>query len=91
MREIAVDFVYSLKTKRRNILLPSDFFERFKFSLTYTLLCGFLLSSSPPLEMNFNRLSADDFGRKIFAGKNFQPLFVHVVLCHLHGKLLVIH
>ena len=28
---------------------------------------------------------------KIFAGEDFQPLVVLAVLCHLHGKLLVIH
>ena len=47
--------------------------------------------SSSPLAMNFSRCSPEEFRWKIFTGEHFQPLVVLVVLCHLHGKLLVIH
>ena len=52
-------------------------------------LRGFFLSS--PVAMNFSRRSPEKFRWKIFAGEDFQPLVVLVVLGHLHGKLLVIH
>ena len=47
---------------------------------------GFLLSSSFPLAMNFSRRSPEEFPWKIFAGEDFQQLFVLAVLCHLHGS-----
>ena len=49
---------------------------------------GFLLSSSSPLAMNLSWRSPEEFRLKI---EDFQPLVVLVVLCHLNGKLLVIH
>ena len=49
-----------------------------------SLLRGFLLSSSFPLSMNFSRRSPEEFRWKIFAGEDFQQLFVLVVRCHLH-------
>ena len=49
---------------------------------------SFLLTSSSPLAMNFSRRSPEEFRLKI---EDFQPLVVLVVLCHLNGKLLVIH
>ena len=41
--------------------------------------------------MNFSGRSPEEFRGKIFTGEHFQPLIVLAVLCHLHGKLLVIH
>ena len=38
--------------------------------------------------MNFSRRSLEEFRLKI---EDFIPLVVLVVLCHLNGKLLVIH
>ena len=39
----------------------------------------------------FNRSSPEELQWKIFAVEDFHPLLVLAVLCHLHGKLLVIH
>jgi len=52
----------------------------------------FLFSSSSPLAKNFKSAFSlqKEFRWKIFLGEDLQPLVV-AVLCHLHGKLLVIH
>ena len=49
------------------------------------------LSSSIRLPMNVSRRSPEEFRWKIFAGDELQPLVVLALLCHLYGKLLVIH
>ena len=49
------------------------------------------LSSSILSPMNFNRRSPEEFQRKIFLGEDLRLLAVLAVLCHLDGKLFVIH
>ena len=48
----------------------------------------FLLSSSSPFAMNFSRRSPEEFLSKI---EDFEAFVVFAVLCHLNGKLFVIH
>ena len=42
-------------------------------------------------EFKFGVLALEEFRWKIFPCEDLQPLVVLGVLCHLHGKLLVIH
>ena len=64
-------------------------FDDVTCSFCASKLRGFFLSS--PLAINFSRRSPEKFRWKIFAGEDFQPLVVLVVLGHFHGKLLVIN
>ena len=49
------------------------------------------LCSSIRSPINFNRRSPEEFQWKIFLGEDLWALAVLAVLCHLDGKLFVIH